>query len=74
MDSMRLWDKKTKESLDKDVYRFDKGDVMAAYNSVARRITGAVVRPAGAKKRSGAEQKERHTSILQAAKPKAKKR
>ena len=32
MDSMRLWDKKSGESLDKDVYRFDKGDVMATYN------------------------------------------
>ena len=39
MDSMRLWDKKTGESLDKDVYRFDKGDVMATYNRVAARIT-----------------------------------
>jgi phosphoribosylaminoimidazole-succinocarboxamide synthase len=39
MDSMRLWDKKTGESLDKDVYRFEKGDVMATYNRVARRIT-----------------------------------
>ena len=40
MDSMRLWDKKTGESLDKDVYRFEKGDVMAIYNRVAQRITG----------------------------------
>jgi phosphoribosylaminoimidazole-succinocarboxamide synthase len=39
MDSMRLWDKKTGESLDKDVYRFNKGDVMATYNSVTARIT-----------------------------------
>ena len=39
MDSMRLWDKKSGESLDKDVYRFEKGDVMATYNSVAQRIT-----------------------------------
>ena len=39
MDSMRLWDKKTNESLDKDVYRFEKGDVMATYNRVAKRIT-----------------------------------
>jgi phosphoribosylaminoimidazole-succinocarboxamide synthase len=39
MDSMRLWDTKTGESLDKDVYRFDKGDVMATYNHVAGRIT-----------------------------------
>ena len=38
MDSMRLWDKKTGESLDKDVYRFDKGDVMATYHRVAKRI------------------------------------
>lgn len=41
MDSMRLWDKKTGESLDKDVYRFNKGDVMATYNTVAARITRA---------------------------------
>jgi phosphoribosylaminoimidazole-succinocarboxamide synthase len=39
MDSMRLWDKKSGESLDKDVYRFEKGDVMAIYNRVAQRIT-----------------------------------
>jgi phosphoribosylaminoimidazole-succinocarboxamide synthase len=38
MDSMRLWDKKTGQSLDKDVYRFDKGDVISAYRSVLRRI------------------------------------
>jgi phosphoribosylaminoimidazole-succinocarboxamide synthase len=41
MDSMRLWDKKTGESLDKDVYRFNKGDVMETYNRVAARITKA---------------------------------
>jgi phosphoribosylaminoimidazole-succinocarboxamide synthase len=39
MDSMRLWYKKTGESTDKDVYRFEKGDVMATYNRVAQRIT-----------------------------------
>jgi phosphoribosylaminoimidazole-succinocarboxamide synthase len=39
MDSMRLWDKKTGASLDKDVYRFEKGDVMAIYSRVAQRIT-----------------------------------
>ncbi|HEX3001144.1 MAG TPA: phosphoribosylaminoimidazolesuccinocarboxamide synthase [Methanoregula sp.] len=39
MDSMRLWDKKTGESLDKDVYRFNKGDVMETYNRVVQRIT-----------------------------------
>jgi phosphoribosylaminoimidazole-succinocarboxamide synthase len=38
MDSMRLWDKKTGESFDKDVYRFDKGDVMTAYRQVLERI------------------------------------
>jgi len=47
MDSMRLWDKKTGESLDKDVYRFEKGDVMKTYNSVARRITGAATTKGG---------------------------
>ena len=53
MDSMRLWDKKTNESLDKDVYRFEKGDVMATYNRVAKRITtkaaGAPAKKAAAK-------------------------
>jgi phosphoribosylaminoimidazole-succinocarboxamide synthase len=42
MDSMRLWDKKTGESLDKDVYRFEKGDVIAIYNQVTQRITKPV--------------------------------
>lgn len=37
MDSMRLWDKTTGESLDKDVYRFEKGDVLAIYREVAKR-------------------------------------
>ncbi len=40
MDSMRLWDATTGLSLDKDVYRFDKGDVMAIYRSVSQQITG----------------------------------
>src|SRR5208337_3247514 len=43
MDSMRLWDRKTGESLDKDVYRFSKGDVMATYDRVAGRITKKMV-------------------------------
>ena len=56
MDSMRLWDKKTGESLDKDVYRFNKGDVMATYNRVAARITskpktGATKKKAAAPKK-----------------------
>lgn len=38
MDSMRLWDKQTGTSLDKDVYRFNKGDVMETYAGVAKRI------------------------------------
>ncbi len=38
MDSMRLWDKETGRSLDKDVYRFDKGDVISTYRLVAERI------------------------------------
>lgn len=42
MDSMRLWDTKSGESLDKDVYRFEKGDVMATYQRVADRITQPV--------------------------------
>lgn len=42
MDTMRLWDTGTRESLDKDVYRFDKGDVMATYAAVAERITPGV--------------------------------
>lgn len=38
MDSMRLWDKQTGESFDKDVYRFEKGDVMTAYRRILERI------------------------------------
>lgn len=38
MDSMRLWDKETGESLDKDVYRFEKGDVMSAYARVVEKM------------------------------------
>jgi len=37
-DTCRFWDKSTGESLDKDVFRFDKGDLVAAYREVARRI------------------------------------
>ncbi|MGA2698035.1 MAG: phosphoribosylaminoimidazolesuccinocarboxamide synthase [Methanoregula sp.] len=61
MDSMRLWDKKTGESLDKDVYRFNKGDVMATYNRVAARITK---KPGAAAKKTVAAPKK--------AKPKAR--
>jgi len=38
MDSMRLWDTKTGESLDKDVYRQDKGDVITTYQKLLTRI------------------------------------
>jgi len=38
MDSMRLWDKETHESLDKDVYRFEKGDVIQTYKALLDRI------------------------------------
>ncbi len=38
MDSMRLWDKESGESLDKDVFRFGKGDVMEVYRRVSERI------------------------------------
>lgn len=37
-DTMRLWDAQTNESLDKDVFRQDKGDLLAAYREVARRM------------------------------------
>jgi phosphoribosylaminoimidazole-succinocarboxamide synthase len=74
MDSMRLWDKKTKESLDKDVYRFNKGDVMATYNRVASRITRKVLSPAAVKKTPVAAQKKGPGSSGRVAKPKTKKR
>jgi phosphoribosylaminoimidazole-succinocarboxamide synthase len=38
MDSMRLWDLGTGESLDKDVYRLGTGDVLGAYARVADRL------------------------------------
>ncbi|HJH32096.1 MAG TPA: phosphoribosylaminoimidazolesuccinocarboxamide synthase [Methanosarcinaceae archaeon] len=37
-DTCRFWDKGTGESLDKDIFRFDKGDISKAYEEVARRI------------------------------------
>ncbi len=39
-DTCRFWDKTTGESLDKDVFRFDKGDLVAAYREVAKRVAG----------------------------------
>jgi phosphoribosylaminoimidazole-succinocarboxamide synthase len=37
-DTMRLWKKGTRQSLDKDVFRFDKGDLLAAYDEAAKLI------------------------------------
>lgn len=37
-DTCRLWDKSTGQSMDKDIFRFDKGDLSKAYEEVARRI------------------------------------
>ncbi len=37
-DTMRLWDAQTNESLDKDVFREDKGDLLVTYKEVARRM------------------------------------
>ena len=37
-DSCRLWDQKTQEKLDKDVFRRDLGDVGAAYKKIADRL------------------------------------
>ncbi len=37
-DSCRLWDKKTGEKLDKDLFRHDLGDVKVAYEEVLHRI------------------------------------
>jgi phosphoribosylaminoimidazole-succinocarboxamide synthase len=37
-DTCRLWDKSTGKSMDKDIFRFDKGDISKAYEEVARRI------------------------------------
>ncbi|WP_456471588.1 phosphoribosylaminoimidazolesuccinocarboxamide synthase [Methanocaldococcus sp.] len=37
-DTMRLWDKETKDILDKDVFRKDLGDVIGKYKVVAKRL------------------------------------
>ncbi|OPY28456.1 MAG: Phosphoribosylaminoimidazole-succinocarboxamide synthase [Methanocella sp. PtaU1.Bin125] len=37
-DTMRLWRKGTMESLDKDVFRFDKGDLLTTYKEAAKII------------------------------------
>jgi len=38
-DSMRLWDAKTGEKLDKDRFRFDLGDLLEGYRKVLNRIS-----------------------------------
>ncbi len=37
-DTCRFWDKSTGKSMDKDIFRFDKGDLSKAYEAVARRL------------------------------------
>ncbi len=37
-DSCRLWDAKTKESFDKDLFREDKGDLITGYREIAKRF------------------------------------
>jgi phosphoribosylaminoimidazole-succinocarboxamide synthase len=37
-DTCRFWDKETEESMDKDVFRYDTGDLSKVYEEVARRI------------------------------------
>ena len=37
-DSCRLWDKNSKKSLDKDLFRENKGDLLEAYTDVLKRI------------------------------------
>ena len=39
-DTCRFWDAETKESLDKDVFRFEKGDLINAYEELYTRLTG----------------------------------
>ncbi|MFH0904756.1 MAG: phosphoribosylaminoimidazolesuccinocarboxamide synthase [Methanobacteriota archaeon] len=41
-DTCRFWDRTTGESLDKDVFRFDKGDLVSAYREVAKRIVPGI--------------------------------
>ena len=38
-DTCRFWDAKTKRSLDKDVFRFEKGDLISAYRELYRRLS-----------------------------------
>ncbi|NJE05761.1 phosphoribosylaminoimidazolesuccinocarboxamide synthase [Thermococcus sp. M36] len=40
-DTCRFWDAETGRSLDKDVFRFDKGDLVKAYEELYERLTGS---------------------------------
>ena len=40
-DSMRLWDSKTGEKLDKDRFRYDLGDLLEGYRKILNKIGGA---------------------------------
>jgi len=52
-DSCRLWDIKSGQKFDKDVFRRDLGDLMEAYTEVAERLgvmpEKSAVRPTGPK-------------------------
>jgi phosphoribosylaminoimidazole-succinocarboxamide synthase len=37
-DSCRLWDKKTGKKMDKDLFRFDLGDIKEAYTEILKRM------------------------------------
>ncbi len=39
-DSCRLWDKKTGKKMDKDLFRFDLGDIKEAYSEILNRLKG----------------------------------
>ena len=40
-DSCRLWDKKTGKKMDKDLFRFDLGDIKEAYSEILNRLKEA---------------------------------
>ncbi len=39
-DTCRLWLKESRQSLDKDIFRYERGDLITAYQEAARRIVG----------------------------------
>jgi phosphoribosylaminoimidazole-succinocarboxamide synthase len=47
-DGSRLWDSKTKQKLDKDVFRRDLGDLSDTYRQLYSRVFGHGVPPASA--------------------------